>query len=46
MMMMMILLFIPQTIYGRGQPWWDDIDREKLLILLPELSGSLTSRVI
>jgi hypothetical protein len=37
------LLFILQVIYERGVPWWSDIDRVKLLILAPELSGIPTS---
>jgi hypothetical protein len=39
------LLFIPQ-IYENGEAWWDYIDKEKLLIRLPELSGNPTSRII
>jgi hypothetical protein len=35
-------LVIPQVIYEHGQPWWNDIDRGKLIIP-PELSGNLTS---
>jgi hypothetical protein len=23
------LLFIPQMMYGYGEPWWEDIDRKK-----------------
>jgi hypothetical protein len=42
-----ILLSIPQVIYEQGERWWnDDVDREKLLIRPPELSGNPTSRVI
>jgi hypothetical protein len=33
-------LFIPQVIYEHGKPWWNDIDRGKLLILPPDLSGN------
>jgi hypothetical protein len=40
------LLFIPYVIYERGEPWWNDIDKEKLLIHAPELSGNPTRRVI
>jgi hypothetical protein len=40
------LLFIPQLIYEYGEPWWNDIGREILLILPPELSGNPTSRII
>jgi hypothetical protein len=36
-------LFIPQVIYEHGEPWWNDIEREKLLIHPPELSGNPTS---
>jgi hypothetical protein len=33
------LMFIPQLIYAYkyGEPWWNDTDRRKLLIRLPEL---------
>jgi hypothetical protein len=31
------LLFIPQMIYKHGEPWWNDVNRGKLLIHLPEL---------
>jgi hypothetical protein len=34
------LLFILQVIYGHGEPWWNDINKEKLLIRLPALSGN------
>jgi hypothetical protein len=35
------LLFICQLIYEHEEPWWnDDVDREKLLIRPPELSGN------
>jgi hypothetical protein len=38
------LLFISQVIYEHGEPWWNDcVDRGKLLILPPELSGNPTS---
>jgi hypothetical protein len=33
-------LFIPQVIYEHGEPWWNDINRGKLLICPQELSGS------
>jgi hypothetical protein len=33
-------LFIPQEIYEHGEPRWNDIDRRKLLIRPPELSGN------
>jgi hypothetical protein len=36
------LLFIPQVIYEHGKPWWNDNDREKLLIHPLELSGNFT----
>jgi hypothetical protein len=39
------LLFIPQ-IYKHGELQWIDIDRGKLLIRAPELSGNSTNRVI
>jgi hypothetical protein len=38
--------FIPQVIYEHGEPWWNDVDRGKLLTHPPELSGSHTSTVI
>jgi hypothetical protein len=31
-------LFIPQVIYEHREPWWNDIDRGKLLIRPPVLS--------
>jgi hypothetical protein len=37
------LLFIPQVTYEHGKPWWNEIDRCKLLIRPPELSGNPTS---
>jgi hypothetical protein len=40
------LLFIPQVIYDYEGTWWNGIDREKLMIRPPELSGNSTSRVI
>jgi hypothetical protein len=40
------LLIIPQVIYEHGEPWWNDMDRGKLLIRLPEFSGIPISRVI
>jgi hypothetical protein len=30
-------------IYEHGEPWWNDIDRGKHLILPPELSGNPTT---
>jgi hypothetical protein len=36
------ILFIPQVIYELGEPWWNDVDRGKL-IRSPELSGNPTS---
>jgi hypothetical protein len=32
-----------QVIYEHGEPRWSDIDRGKLLILSPDLSGNLIS---
>jgi hypothetical protein len=32
-------------IYEHGEPWCNDVDRGKLLIRPPELSGNPTSRV-
>jgi hypothetical protein len=40
------LLFISQVISEHGEPWWNDIDRGKLLNRPPELSGNPASRVI
>jgi hypothetical protein len=37
------LLFIPQVIYACGEPWWNNVNRRKLLIRLQELSGNFTS---
>jgi hypothetical protein len=37
------LLFIPQVTYEHGEPWWDDINRGKLLIHPPEFSGNPTA---
>jgi hypothetical protein len=31
------------VIYEHGEPWWNDIGREKLLIRPPELSGNYIS---
>jgi hypothetical protein len=39
-------LIILQVIYEHGEPRWNDIDRLKLLISLPELSGNYTGRDI
>jgi hypothetical protein len=30
-------------IYEHGEPWWNDIDMEELLIRPPELSGNPTT---
>jgi hypothetical protein len=35
------LLFIPH-----GEPWWNDIDKEKLLICPPEIFGNPTSSLL
>jgi hypothetical protein len=40
------LLFIPQVIYKHGKPWWNNVDRGKLLIHPPELCGNPTSSII
>jgi hypothetical protein len=34
----------PQVIYEHGETWWNDINRGRLLIRPPELSGNPTSR--
>jgi hypothetical protein len=39
-------LLIPQETYEHGEPWCNDINREKLLIHPPELSGNPTITVI
>jgi hypothetical protein len=36
-------LFIPHMIHGHRERWWNDIDRRKLLICPPELSGNPTN---
>jgi hypothetical protein len=38
------LLLIPQTIYEHGEPRWNKISREKLLILQPEVSDKYQQR--
>jgi hypothetical protein len=40
------LLLVLQVIYEHGKPWRNDIDMEKLLIRLLELSGNHTNVVI
>jgi hypothetical protein len=30
-------------VYEHGKPWWNDVDREKILIRPPEVSGNPTS---
>jgi hypothetical protein len=37
------VLFIPQVIYEHGEPWWNDIERGRLLILQPELYGIIAA---
>jgi hypothetical protein len=37
---------IPHMIYEHREAWWNDIDRGKLLIRPPELSGNGTNKVI
>jgi hypothetical protein len=34
---------IPQVIYEHREPWWNYVDRVKLLIRPPELSGNYKS---
>jgi hypothetical protein len=34
------------VIYENGESWWNVIDREKLLIRPPELSGKHTSHLV
>jgi hypothetical protein len=38
------ILLVPQVIYERGEPSWNDIDRENWFV--HQSSGSPTSRVI
>jgi hypothetical protein len=40
------LLFITQVIDEHEEPWWNNINSEKLLICPPEFSGKPTSTVI
>jgi hypothetical protein len=40
------LSFIPQLIHEHEEPWLNDVDRGKILIRPPELSGNPTSKVI
>jgi hypothetical protein len=37
------LIFIPQVIYEQVEPWWNDIDRENLVIRPSDISGNPTS---
>jgi hypothetical protein len=39
-------MFIPQVIYEHVKSWWNDIDREELLIRSPELFANPSGRVI
>jgi hypothetical protein len=34
------------VIYEHGEPWWNDVDRGKLMIHPSQLSGNRTSGVI
>jgi hypothetical protein len=40
------LLFFLQVIYEHGKPWWNKVDRGKLLIHPPEFLGNPTSTEI
>jgi hypothetical protein len=40
------LVFIPQLIHQHLEPRWNNIDRAKLRMRPPELSGNPNSRVI
>jgi hypothetical protein len=40
------LLFTPKAIYESGDPWWNEVDRGKLLTRPSELSGNFTRRDI
>jgi hypothetical protein len=35
--------FQPQVIYENGEPWWSGVNKGKLMIHPPELSGNPTS---
>jgi hypothetical protein len=37
------LLLILHVIYEYGEPWWNNVDKGKLLTRPPELSGNPTS---
>jgi hypothetical protein len=37
-------MFISQVIYELGEPWWNDMNRGKLLIHPPVVSGSLVEK--
>jgi hypothetical protein len=37
------ILFTCQVIDEHGEPWWNDVNKAKLLIHPPELSGNPTS---
>jgi hypothetical protein len=37
-------MFISQVIYELGEPWWNDMNRGKLLIRPPDLSGNLVAK--
>jgi hypothetical protein len=40
------LLFISKVIYEHIEPWWNDLDRGKLLTLPPQPSSNPISRVM
>jgi hypothetical protein len=37
------LLLIPQVIYEHGEQWWNNTDREELLICPPDLIANVTN---
>jgi hypothetical protein len=40
------LIFAIQVVYEHGEPCWNDIDRIKLLIQPPVISGNPTCRAV
>jgi hypothetical protein len=40
------VLFVPQVLFERGEPWWNEVDGGKLLIRPHELSSNPASRVV
>jgi hypothetical protein len=46
MMIIIIIVIMSKLIYEPREPWWNDIDRGKLLIRPLEISENPTTRVI